>query len=64
MFSQLAEVGVKCRMEPWVALEPGFHGGLAVGRVVVEDDVDLQPAGDVAVDHVQELEELGVAVAR
>ena len=54
------EVQVKAR----VFGQPGLHGGVLVDGVVIEDEMDLQPVGDLAVDRAQELEELDVAVAR
>jgi hypothetical protein len=37
---------------------------MLVRRVVVEDQMDLQPGGDLRVDRAQELQELRVTVAR
>jgi hypothetical protein len=42
--------------------EPGLDGGVFVGAVVVDDQVQLALAGELAVEGAQELEELLVAV--
>ena len=47
-----------------VPLHPSIDFGVLVGAVVVQDQMDLQPVGDLAVDGVEELDELGVAVPR
>ena len=43
--------------------QPGLHRHGLVGRVVVHDDVDVQPLGDAAVDLFEEVEELPRPVA-
>ena len=42
--------------------QPGRDVGVLVGRVVIEDQMDLQTLWDCPVDRAQEREELGVAV--
>ena len=49
-------------VEALVSLEPSFDFRVFVGAVVVQYQVDLQPVGHFAVDGVEELDELGVAV--
>src|SRR5690606_15008559 len=49
---------------PPVAQQPALHGRCLVGRQVVQDDVDVQVLGDVAVDLVQERDEVGGGVRR
>jgi hypothetical protein len=46
-----------------VSGEPGFDLGVVVGGVVVEDEMDLETLGDLAVDRLEEGEELDVPVA-
>ena len=43
-------------------VQPGPHGGVFVGGVVVEDQVNPQFLGDLAVDGGQELHELLMTV--
>ncbi len=43
--------------------QPGLDVGVVVGAVVVEDQVHLEVLGDLAVDELQEGQELLVAVA-
>ena len=43
-------------------VQPGPHGGVFVGGVVVEDQVNPQLGGDLAVDGAQELHELLMTV--
>ena len=43
--------------------QPGLDPRRLVGGVVVHDDVDVQPVRDIAVDHLQEVEELSGPVA-
>jgi len=52
------EVEVEAR----VTLEPRVDVGVLVGAVVVDDQVQLAVAGELAVEVAQELEELLVAV--
>lgn len=40
-----AEVGVKCRWKPGVALEPGLDLGVLVGGVIVDRQVEIEPFG-------------------
>ena len=46
-----------------VALKPGPHPGVLVGRVIVEDDVDRLVGGDLALNGVEKADEFEVAVA-
>ena len=43
--------------------QPGFHCRRLVGGVIVHDDVDVQPLGDLGVDLFQEVEKLPGPVA-
>src|SRR5664280_2172175 len=45
-------------METWMFDQPGPHVRMLVSGVVVADQVDLQTAGNVALDRAQEREEL------
>jgi hypothetical protein len=54
--------GGEVEVEPAVAQEPAVHGGGLVGGEVVEDHVHVQVFGDVAVDLVQEGDEVGAGV--
>ena len=49
-------------LEPGMFVQPGPHGGVFVGGVVVEDQVNPQLGGDLAVDGAQELHELLMTV--
>ena len=49
-------------LEPGMFVQPGTHGGVFVGGVVVDDQMDRQIFGYLAVDGAQELHELLVAV--
>jgi hypothetical protein len=51
------------QVEAGVLGQPGRDVGVLVGAVVVQDQVDVQSFGGLAVDGAQELEELFVAVA-
>ena len=51
------------QMEAWVLGEPGVDVGVLVGLVVVDDQVQLELARELAVESAQELQELLVAVA-
>ena len=51
------------QLEPGIFGQPGPHGGVFVGGVVVDDQVNRQVLGDLTVDGAQELHELLVAVA-
>ena len=42
MLSQDAEVGVKCRVEARVSLEPALHLGGLVGGIVVDDQMQVE----------------------
>src|SRR5215210_1388616 len=55
--------GGEVEVEAAVAQQPGVHGGGLVGRQVVEDHVHGQVLGDLAVDLVQEGDEVGTGVA-
>ncbi len=44
--------------------EPGFHGGMAMGAIVVQDEVDDQPARDAALNPLQKAQKLLMAMAR
>lgn len=52
------------QVEAGVLGQPRGHVTVLVGGVVVEDQVDGQALGDLAVDGAQELQEPLVAVAR
>jgi hypothetical protein len=43
--------------------QPGPDVGVRVGCVVIEDQVDLKALGDLAVDRLEERQELAVAMA-
>src|SRR3954453_22697854 len=60
--SQELLVGVKCRWKRGVADEPAADLGGFVGGVVVQDEVHVVLGGDLAVELVEELAELGGAV--
>jgi hypothetical protein len=51
-------------VESAVAEQPFLHRGGLVGGEVVQDDVDVQFGGDVAIDLVQEGDEVGAGVGR
>jgi len=51
------------QVEAGVLGQPLLHVDVFVGVVVVQDQVDLQAVGNLAVDGAQEFEELLVAVA-
>ena len=57
--SRRGEVEVK----PWVLAHPRLHGRVRVRAVVVEDEMDVLLAGGLAIDLVQEGEELGMRMA-
>ena len=63
----LIDPGGGCRCEVDVpvrsACQPCLDRGSLVGGVVVHDDVDVQPVRYIAVDHLEEVEELLRAVA-
>ena len=46
-----------------MALKPAPHGGVLVGRIIVSDQVDFEMRRGIAVDLVQEPDELLMAVA-
>ena len=54
--------GGEMNVESPVTLQPALDLGGLVGRDVVDDDVDVEMVGDVAVDQVQELAELDGAM--
>src|SRR6056297_84407 len=56
--------GREMQLEAGMFLEPGPHLGRLVGRVVVEDEMDVARLSDSAVDAAQECEELPGTVAR
>ena len=62
-FSQELEVGVKCNDEPGVGGQPLADLRRLVRGAVVEDHVDVEIVGDLAVERLQELLELDRAVA-
>ena len=62
-FSQEEEVGVKWKVQRWMAVQPGFDLRVLVRGVVVEHDVDQLAGGHVALDPIEEADELLVAVA-
>ncbi len=51
-------------VKPCVLAHPRFHGRVLVRAVVVEDEMDVLLAGGLAIDLVQEGEELGMRMAR
>ena len=52
------------QMEAGVLGQPLLHVVVLVGAVVVQDQVDLQTLGNLAVDGAQEFEKLLAAVSR
>jgi len=52
------------QVEPRVLLQPRVDVGVAVGTVIIKDQVDLQSFWDLPVDAAQEAQELAVAVPR
>ena len=50
-------------MEPRMFVQPGHHVGMLASSVVVQDYVNLLAPGDLSIDHLQEGDELPVAVA-
>src|SRR5271166_5983759 len=46
-----------------MALKPGTHPGVLVGRVIVEDDVDHLAGGDGGLDRIEKPDELLMAMA-
>ncbi|MDP9683679.1 hypothetical protein J2S47_004181 [Streptomyces griseoviridis] len=62
-FSQDALVGVKCGWNPGMGRQPLLDVGCLVGRVVVEDQVDLEAGRNLLVEFGEELLELGGPVA-
>ena len=61
-FSQLAEVGVKCRWKRGRLSSQRWMGGRLVGAVVVQDQVHIHVGGHVGFDGVEELAKFGAAV--
>ena len=59
--SHEADVGVKWTCQ--CGRQPGLDRGGLVGGVVVHHDVDVQPLGDVSVNHLEDVEELSGPVA-
>ena len=51
------------KVEPGVFCSQAITVGVLVGRVVVQNQVDLQAGGDLGVDDLEELEELAMAVS-
>ena len=49
---------MKCSVKAGMANEPAVDGGGLVGRRVIDDDVDVEIIGHLAVDQVQEPLEL------
>lgn len=50
-------------VEARMALKPAPHGGVLVGRIIVGDQMDFEMRRDIAVDLVQEPDELLMAMA-
>ncbi len=50
------------QMKPRVPLQPPVDLGVLVRAVVIQDQMHLQARGNLAVDGVEEPQELGVAV--
>ena len=61
--SQEAEVGVKWNVQRGWRVEPLAHFGMLVGGVVVEDRVDSLAGGNLALDGVEEADELLMPMA-
>jgi hypothetical protein len=51
-------------MEAAMAEQPALHGGSLMGAEIVEDDVDVEVVGHVAVDLVQEGHQVGAGMRR
>src|SRR5215469_5327211 len=47
-----------------VSSEPGFHGRMRVGTVIIKNAMDIQPTRGAALDVLQKTQKLLVAVAR
>src|SRR5262249_9003055 len=56
--------GREVEMKARVRGQPGRHGGVLVSAIVIENEMDVLPARRLAIDHVQERDELAVGVAR
>lgn len=41
-------------METWVLCQPGFHGGVLVRRIVIDDQMKLEMLGCLLVDLLEE----------
>ena len=52
------------KVEPLVAIQPGFDLGVLVGCVVVDDQVQVQIVRRLGVDLLEEFDEFLVAVPR
>ena len=55
---------MKCRWKRGCFAKPGVDLGVLVGAVVIDDQVQVELVGELAVERAQELQELLVAVAR
>ena len=51
-------------VESWFCRQPEAHLGVLVGRVVVDDEVDVECLGHGLIDALEEAEELLMAVTR
>ena len=49
-------------MVVWAAGKPSLYLGSFVGRIIVQDDVNIQPVWGRPVDLLQEIEKLSCAV--
>src|SRR5665213_1600480 len=54
--------GREVEMEARMLGQPGLHVRVGVSAVVVDDQMHIEPSGHVAVDGLQEDQELAVAV--
>ncbi len=50
------------QMEPGMFTQPGFHVGMLMRRLIIDDEVDRQPWRDFLVDGFQKIKELVMAV--
>src|SRR3954451_3047624 len=62
-FSQLAPVGVKCNTNLGCAVSQRWIAGVLCVAVVVQDQVDFEIGGDLAIEGLQELFELDRSMA-
>ena len=63
MLSQDAEVGVKCKVEARVCLEPAFHGRGLMRGIVVDDEMKVETVGGLSVNQLEKAQELPVPMA-